>query len=135
MVRGKPSSRLDRGVDIPPTLSVGIGFILCCATLRLLGQGSALEPCSRGEWHYPQAGKKGKRLFGNDPTVFQTCVLGLPSQVKKFDSNHLLLTVWNCLIPLPHRVIRATILFINLDVCLLFYHDWIVVAYIEWLIN
>ena len=27
MVRGKPSSRLDRGVDIPPTLSVGIGFI------------------------------------------------------------------------------------------------------------
>ena len=27
MVRGKPSSRLDRGVDIPFTLSVGIGFI------------------------------------------------------------------------------------------------------------
>src|SRR6185312_15186697 len=28
MVRGKPSSRLDRGVDIPFTLSVGIGFII-----------------------------------------------------------------------------------------------------------
>ena len=40
------------------------------------GQGWTLEPCSRGEWHYPQVGKKGKRLFGNDPTVFQTCVLG-----------------------------------------------------------
>ena len=49
-------------------------------------------------------------LFGNDPTVFQTCVLGLPGQVKKFDLNRLLLTVWDCLIPLPHRVIRATIL-------------------------
>ena len=45
-------------------------------------------------------------------------MLGLPSQVKKFDSNRLLLTAWDCLIPLPHRVIRATILFINLDVCL-----------------
>ena len=83
--------------------------------------------------HKPE--RKGKRLFGNDPTVFQMCVLGLPGQVKKFDSNRLLLTVWDCLIPLPHRVIRATILFINLDVCLVFYHDWIVVAYIEWLIN
>ena len=100
-----------------------------------LVEGWTLEPCSRGEWHYPQAGKKGQRLFGNDPTVFQTCVLGLPGQVKKLDSNRLLLTVWDCLIPLPHRVIRATILFINLDVCLVFYHDWIVVAYIEWLIN
>ena len=99
------------------------------------GQGSALEPCSRGECSYPQAGKKGQRLFGNDPTVFQTCMLGLPGQVKKFDSNRLLLTVWDCLIPLPHRVIRATILFINFDVCLVFYHDWLVVAYIEWLIN
>jgi len=28
MVRGKPSSRLDRGVDIPFTLSVGLGFII-----------------------------------------------------------------------------------------------------------
>ena len=28
MIRGKPSSRLDRGVDIPFTLSVGIGFII-----------------------------------------------------------------------------------------------------------
>ena len=36
-------------------------------------------------------------------------VLGLPGQVKKFDSNRLLLTVWDCLIPLPHRVIRATL--------------------------
>ena len=50
--------------------------------------------------------------------MFQTCVLGLPGQVNKFDLNRPLLTVWDCLISLPHRVIRATILFINLDVCL-----------------
>ena len=37
-------------------------------------------------------------------------VLGLPGQVNKFDSNRPLLTVWDCLIPLPHRVIRATLL-------------------------
>ena len=28
MVRGKPSSGLDRGVDIPITLSLGIGFYM-----------------------------------------------------------------------------------------------------------
>ena len=28
MVRGKPSSRLDRGVDIPITLSLEIGFYM-----------------------------------------------------------------------------------------------------------
>ena len=43
-----------------------------------------MEPCSPGECSYPQAGKKGKQLFGNDPTVFQTCVLGLLGQVNKF---------------------------------------------------
>src|SRR6185369_16401402 len=103
--------------------------------INTTGAGRKLVPCSRGDCSYPQAGKKGKRLFGNDPTVFQMCVLGLPGQVKKFDSNRLLLTVWDCFISLPHRVIRATILFINLIVCLVFYHDWIEVAYIEWLIN
>ena len=38
-----------------------------------------------------------------------SCVLGLPGQVNKFDSNRLLPTVWVCLISLPHRVIRATL--------------------------
>ena len=39
MVRGKPSSRLDRGVDIPITLSLEIGFYLClcCAIPRVQG--------------------------------------------------------------------------------------------------
>ena len=48
------------------------------------GAGTRLVPCSRGERHCPQAGMKGKWLFGNDPTVFQMCVLGLPGQVNKF---------------------------------------------------
>ena len=75
--------------------------------------GTRLVPCSRGEWHYPRVGMKGKRLFGNDPTVFQTCVLGLPGQDKKFDSNRLLPTVQDCLISLPHRVKRATLLCVS----------------------
>ena len=58
--------------------------------------------------HKPE--KKGKQLFGNDPTVFQTCVLGLLGQVNKFDSNRLLPIVWDCLISLPHRVIRTILL-------------------------
>ena len=109
MVRGKPSNRLDRGVDIL-TLSLRNRFLIMFMLINTTGAGRKLVPCSRGECSYPQAGKKGKRLFGNDPTVFQTCVLGLPGQVNKFDSNRLLPTVWDCLISLPHRVIRATLL-------------------------
>ena len=109
MVRGKPSNRLDRGVDIL-TLSLRNRFLIMFMLINTTGAGRKLVPCSRGECSYPQAEKKGKRLFGNDPTVFQTCVLGLPGQVNKFDSNRPLLTVWDCLISLPHRVIRATIL-------------------------
>src|SRR6185312_7796449 len=99
-----------RGVDIL-TLSLRDRFYFYVAQhYGFKGQGWILEPCSRGECSYPQAGKKGKRLFGNDPTVFQTCMLGLPGQVNKFDSNSLLTTVWDCLISLPHRVIRAILL-------------------------
>jgi len=109
MVRGKPSNRLDRGVDIL-TLFLRNRFLIIFMLINTTGAGRKLVPCSRGECSYPQAGKKGKLLFGNDPTVFQTCVLGLPGQVNKFDSNRLLPTIWDCLISLPHRVIRATIL-------------------------
>ena len=104
MVRGKPSNRLDRGVDIL-TLSLRNRFLIMFMLINTTGAGRKLVPCSRGECSYPQAGKKGKRLFGNDPTVFQTCVLGLPGQVNKFDSNRLLPTVWDCLISLPHNII------------------------------
>src|SRR6185503_21165452 len=83
MVRGKPSNRLDRGVDIL-TLSLRNRFLIMFMLINTTGAGRKLVPCSRGECSYPQAGKKGQRLFGNDPMVFQMCVLGLPSQVNKF---------------------------------------------------
>ena len=98
--------------------------------------GRKLVPCSRGEWPYPQDGMKGKRLFGNDPMVFQTCVLGLPGQVNKFwfesSASHGL----GLLDPFATQSNKSNITMINLDVWLKFYHGWIgLVAYIEWLIN
>ena len=83
MLRGKTSNRLDRGVDIL-TLSLRDRFLIMFMLINTTGAGRKLVPCSRGECFYPQAGKKGKRLFGNDPTVFQMCVLGLAGQVNKF---------------------------------------------------
>ena len=79
---------------------------------------------------------KGQRLFGNDPTVFQTCVLGLPGQVNKFwfesSASHGL----GLLDPFATQSNKINITMINLDVWLKFYHGWIeLVAYIEWLIN
>ena len=65
---------------------------------------------------------KGKRLFGNYPTVFQTCVLGLPGQVNKFDSNRPLLTVLGLLDLFATQSNKSDIIMINLDVCLKFYH-------------
>ena len=80
--------------------------------------GTKLVPCSRGEWPCPQAGMKGKWLFGNDPTVFQTCVLGLPSQVNKFrfelSASHSL----GLLDPFATQSNKSNIIMINLDVCL-----------------
>ena len=50
----------------------------------------------------PQPGKKGEKSCGWLGS--HTCVLGLPGQVNKFNSNRPLLTVWDCLTLLPHRV-------------------------------
>ena len=56
MVRGKPSSRLDRGVDIPPTLSVGIGFIFMLSnTTTSRDKGG---PGTGGPWS-PVVGESG----------------------------------------------------------------------------
>ena len=68
--------------------------------------------------------------------MFQTCVLGLPGHVKKFDSNRLLLTVLGLLDPFATQSNKSNIIMINLDVWLKFYNGWIgLVDYIEWLIN
>ena len=94
-----------------------------------------MVPCSRGEWPYPQVRKKGKRLFGNDPTVFQTCVLGVPGQVNKFQFESSASHSLGLLDPFATQSNKSNNIMIILDVCLEFYHEWIVVAYIEWLIN
>ena len=79
---------------------------------------------------------KGQRLFGDDPTVFQTCVLGPPGQVNKFDSNRPLLMVLGLLDPFATQSNKSNVIMINLDVWLKFYHGWLELnAYIEWLIN
>ena len=98
--------------------------------------GRKLVPCSRGEWPYPQAGMKGQRLFGNDRTVFQTCVLGLPCKVENPIQIIHLSRILRLLDPFATQSNKSNIIMINLDVCLKFYHDWIgLVAYIEWLIS
>ena len=101
-----------------------------------MGAGRKLVPCSRGEWPYPQAGMKGQQLFGNAPTVFQTCVLGLPCKVGNPIRIVRLSRILRLLDPFATQSNKSNIIMINLDVCLKFYHGLIgVVAYIEWLIN
>ena len=94
-----------------------------------------LVPCSRGEWPYPQAGMKGQRLFGNDPTVFQTCVLDLTGQV----TNSIRIVCFSqlgLLDPFATQSNKSNVIMINLDVRLKFFHGWLELdAYIEWLIN
>ena len=100
------------------------------------GAGRKLVPCSRVEWPYPQAGMKGERLFGNDPMVFQTCVLGLPCKVGNSIQIVRLSRILRLLDPFATQSNKSNIIMINLDVWLKFYHGWIeLVDYIEWLIN
>ena len=56
-------------------------------------------------------------------------MLGLLGQVNKFrfESSASLLD------PFATQSNKSNNIIINLDVCLEFYHDWIVVVYIEWL--
>ena len=83
--------------------------------INTTGAGRKLVPCSRGECSYPQAGKKGKLLFGNDPMLFQTCVFGLPYKVEiRFESSasHSL----GLLDPFATQSNKSNITMINLDV-------------------
>ena len=100
------------------------------------GAGRKLVPCSRGEWPYLQAGMKGQRLFGNDPTVFQTCVLGWTCKVGNPIRIVRLSQILRLLYPFATQSNKSNVIMINLDVWLKFYHGWLeLVAYIEWLIN
>jgi hypothetical protein len=104
MVSGKPSNQSARRVDIPPTTciwffwlldSIGeirvaratsyTGFVVALQTY-VLHFGSAYVPADTCGGSDPRIGMKDKRLFRNDPLVFQACELGLPCKVK-FDSE------------------------------------------------
>ena len=57
---------------------------------------------------------KGKVVWAKRDIDPHACVLDLPGQVKKFDSNRPLLTVWDCLTLLPHRVRSGTMRMMNM---------------------
>ena len=85
--------------------------------INTTGAGRKLVPCSRGECSYPQAGKKGEWLFGNDPMLFQTCVLGLPCKVEiRFESSAFYSL--GLLDPFATQSNNSNLIIINLDVCL-----------------
>ena len=62
----------------------------------------------------PQPGKKGEKSRGRSEMSVPMRVWGLPGQVNKFDSNRPLLTVWDCLTLLPHRVRSGTLRMMNM---------------------
>ena len=82
------------------------------------GAGRKLVPYSRGEWPYPQAGMKGKQLFGNDPTAFQTCELGLPCKVRNSIRIVRLSQILRLLDPFATQSNKSNAIMINLDVWL-----------------
>ena len=64
-----------------------------------------VDSCSWGGWPWSTTRKeRGKVTWAKRDVDPHACVLGLPGQVNKFNSNRLLLTVWDCLTLLPHRV-------------------------------
>jgi hypothetical protein len=127
MVSGKPSNQSARGVDIPPTTCIWFFWLLdstvgirvaratrsTCFVVALqtyvLHFGSAYGPAIACGGSDPWVGMKGKRLLWNAPLVFQACELGLPCKVKFDSESSVSHDDWDCLIPLSHRVTRATI--------------------------
>jgi hypothetical protein len=97
MVRGKPSNRSARGVDIPPTtrnlvfrtrtdvreyvphIGQKYGHVVAPQTY-VLHIGCAYGPTVICGGPDPQVGMKGKRLLRNDFWMFQACEFGLPLQ-------------------------------------------------------
>jgi len=65
---------------------------------------------------YPQAVMKCQRLFGNDPTVFQTCVLGLSCKVGNPIRIVRLSRILRLLDPFATQSNKSNIIMINLDV-------------------
>jgi hypothetical protein len=134
MVSGKPSSQSARGVDIPPTTRLASSGYLCSTeeirvarATRNTGFVVALQTYVLHEWcayvpavacggSDPRVGMKGKRLLRNYRWMFQACELGLHCKVKFDSESSASHDDWDYLIPLSHRVTRATIWWIILMV-------------------
>ena len=85
----------------PPSLNV----VLMQPHASARRHTSGMDSCSRGRWACSVKRElKGKVTWAKRDVDPHACVLGLPGQVNKFDSNRPLLTVWDCLTLLPHRV-------------------------------
>ena len=100
-----------------PHSLVEIGsYILYVATIHGYREGRAR--CSWESGPDPWTGMRSKRLLGSDSSVLQACVLGLPLQGWKFDSESSVSRgYWDCLIPLSHRVRSGTFMILNLVGC------------------
>ena len=68
---------------------------------------------------------KGQRLFGNDPTVFQTCVLGLPCKVGNPIRIVRLSWILRLLDPFATQRNKSNIIMINL-LCLTKVLPWLI---------
>ena len=82
----------------PPSLNVVSHAATCgCKKAHDPAPYRGVDSCSRGCWacsvHRELKGKVAWAKRDVDP---HACVLGLPGQVNKFDSNRPLLTVWDC---------------------------------------
>jgi len=87
----------------PPSLNVVSHAATCgCKKAHDPASYRGVDSCSRGRW----ACSVQRELKGTVAwvTLFPCVCLGLPGQVNKFDSNRPLLTVWDCLTLLLHRV-------------------------------
>ena len=90
----------------PPSLNVVSHAATCgCKKAHDPASYRGVDSWSRGRWACSvQRELKGKVAWAKRDVDPHACVLALPGQVNKFDSNRPLLTVWDCLTLLLHRV-------------------------------
>ena len=105
------------------SLSLRDRFLFMFMLRNTMGAGRKLVPCSWGELPYPQDGMKDQRLFGNDSTVFQTCVLGLPCKFGNPIRIVRLSRILRLHDPFATQSNKSNVIMINLDVLLKFYHS------------
>jgi hypothetical protein len=155
MVSGKPSNQLARGVDILPTTCIWFFWLLsstcgntCCKGNQEYGfcsRATDVRPalwkcvwsCSRLWWIWSTS-RNERQTFASEwpfgvPSVWVRFTLQGWISIQESSASH---DEWDCLIPLPHRVTRATLWLSKMMFHYRFYHVWAVLgAYLEWIIN